>query len=91
MRATESDNLIDTVKSLSRLLRQTFGERLDASAKTFVEMFADDGVMEFPYAIPTARRIEAVKRLPLIWRQTPAKLNFSAYLMSKPIRRAIPK
>jgi ketosteroid isomerase-like protein len=51
--------LTDTVKSLSRLLRKVFGERLDPDAETF----AEDGVMEFPYAIPCERRIEGRKAI----------------------------
>ena len=49
--------MTDTVKPLSRLLREVLAERLDPGAETFVEMFADDGVLEFPFAIPEASRI----------------------------------
>ena len=55
--------LTDTVKSLSKLLRKVLGERLNPGAETFVEMFAEDGVMEFPYAIPCERRIEGRKAI----------------------------
>jgi len=44
--------MTDTVKPLSRLLREVLAERLDPGAETFVEMFDDDGVLEFPFAIP---------------------------------------
>lgn len=47
----------DTVKALSKMLRKVLGERLDPGAETFVEMFAEDGVLEFPFAIPEACRI----------------------------------
>ena len=50
--------MTDTVKPLSRLLREVLAERLDPGAETFVEMFADDGVLEFPFAIPEASRIQ---------------------------------
>ena len=50
--------MTDTVKALSRLLRDVLGERLDPGAGTFVEMFAEDGVMEFPFAIPAVCRAQ---------------------------------
>ena len=53
----------DPVKSFSAMLRQTLGERLRPGAETFVEMFAEDGVMEFPFALPSARRVEGRKAL----------------------------
>jgi hypothetical protein len=66
------------------LLRKVFGERLNASAETFVEMFAEDGVMEFPYAIASERRIEGREAILKAGRQSPttssrprAKLNFT--------------
>ena len=55
--------MIDTVRSLSAMLRQIFGERLDPSAETFVEMFAEDGIMEFPYALPHALHIRGREAL----------------------------
>jgi ketosteroid isomerase-like protein len=68
--------LIDTVKSLSKLLRKVFGERLDPSAETFAEMFADDGVMEFPYAIPSERRIEGRGAIASHLETNAAKIEF---------------
>src|ERR1700722_621245 len=53
----------DPVKSFSAMLRQTLGERLKPTAETFVEMVAEDGVMEFPFALPSARRVEGRKAL----------------------------
>jgi ketosteroid isomerase-like protein len=49
--------MIDTVESFSAMLRETLVERLAPGAVTFVEMFAEDGVMEFPYALPSPRRV----------------------------------
>ena len=40
------------------MLRETFGERLAPGAETFVQMFAEHGVMEFPYALPSPKRLE---------------------------------
>lgn len=48
-----------TFASFSAMLRQALGDRLAADATTFVQMMAEDGVMEFPYAPPGAvRRLE---------------------------------
>lgn len=44
--------MTDTVQSFSALLKDVLGDRLDPGAGSFVEMFAEDGVMEFPYALP---------------------------------------
>jgi uncharacterized protein YbjT (DUF2867 family)/ketosteroid isomerase-like protein len=40
------------IHSFSALLRTPLGSRLDPSADTFLDMVADDAVMEFPYAPP---------------------------------------
>jgi ketosteroid isomerase-like protein len=32
------------------MLRQALGDRIDPDAGSFVEMMAEDGVMEFPYS-----------------------------------------
>ena len=61
----------DPVQSFSAMLRQTLGERLRPGVETFVQMFAEDGVMEFPYALPTPRRVEGREALV-------AHLNFLA-------------
>jgi ketosteroid isomerase-like protein len=55
--------MIDTVPSFSAMLRETLGDRLTPHAPTFVEMFAEDGVMEFPYALPDAKRLEGRQAL----------------------------
>src|SRR5271156_5975000 len=55
--------MIDPVQSFSAMLRQTLGEHLDPRAETFVEMVAEDGVMEFPFALPSPRRIEGREAL----------------------------
>jgi ketosteroid isomerase-like protein len=55
--------MIDSVQSFSDMLRKILGERLRPDAKTFVEMFAEDGVMEFPYALPSPRRVEGREAL----------------------------
>jgi len=44
--------MTDSVESFSTMLRKALGDRIDADANTFVEMVADDGVMEFPYSPP---------------------------------------
>jgi ketosteroid isomerase-like protein len=36
----------------SAFLREALGERLHPDAHSYVEMLAEDGVVEFPYAIP---------------------------------------
>jgi ketosteroid isomerase-like protein len=61
----------DPVQSFSAMLRDTLGERLKPGVETFVQMFAEDGVMEFPYALPTPRRVEGREALV-------AHLNFLA-------------
>lgn len=38
--------------SFTAMLRAALGHRLAPGAKSFAEMFADDGVFEFPYAPP---------------------------------------
>jgi uncharacterized protein len=49
----------DTVPSFSAMLRETLSEYLAPNATTFVEMFAQDGVMEFPFAPPgVPQRVE---------------------------------
>jgi len=55
--------MIDPVQSFSAMLRQTLGEHLDPRAETFVEMVAEDGVMEFPFALPSPRRVEGREAL----------------------------
>src|SRR5271168_4167502 len=55
--------MIDTVQSFSAMLRETLGERLNPGAGTFVQMFAEDGVMEFPYALPSPKRLEGREAL----------------------------
>ena len=55
--------MTDPVKSFSAMLRQTLGERLNPGAETFVEMVAEDGVMEFPFALPSPKRVEGREAL----------------------------
>jgi len=56
--------MIDPVKSFSAMLRKTLGEHLNPDAETFVQMFAENGVMEFPFALPTvAQRVEGREAL----------------------------
>src|SRR5271155_3260992 len=55
--------MTDPVKSFSTMLRQTLGEQLKPGAETFVEMVAEDGVMEFPFALPSPRRVEGREAL----------------------------
>lgn len=51
--------MADSVQSFSTMLRKALGDRVDADASTFVDMLAEDGVMEFPYATPGfATRLE---------------------------------
>lgn len=45
---------IDLFPSLSALLRDAMGDLLAPEATTFLDMVADDVVMEFPYAPPGA-------------------------------------
>ena len=42
----------DLIEPFTSMLRRTLGERLHPDARTFVDMMALDGVMEFPYAPP---------------------------------------
>jgi hypothetical protein len=53
----------DPVQSFSAMLRQTLGEHIKPGAETFVEMVAENGVIEFPFALPTPRRIDGREAL----------------------------
>jgi ketosteroid isomerase-like protein len=66
--------MTENIQSFSSLLRQALGDRIDADAVGFVEMMAEDGVMEFPYApagLPTrlegrpaiARHLESLSKI----------------------------
>src|SRR5471030_1955382 len=56
--------MIDPVKSFSAMLRKTLCEHLNPDAETFVQMFAENGVMEFPFALPNvAQRVEGREAL----------------------------
>jgi ketosteroid isomerase-like protein len=56
--------MIDPVKSFSQMLRKTMGKHLNPDAETFVQMFAENGVMEFPFALPNvAQRVEGREAL----------------------------
>lgn len=44
--------MADPVHSFSSMLKVGLGERIHPAAQTFVDMLADDAVMEFPYAPP---------------------------------------
>ena len=55
--------MIDPVQSFAVMLRETLGERLKPGADTFVEMVAEDSVMEFPFALPSPRRVEGREAL----------------------------
>ena len=44
--------MTDGVQSFSAMLRKALGDRIVANAETFLDMVADDAVMEFPYAPP---------------------------------------
>lgn len=48
--------------SLDAILRGAFGDQLSSGADGFVEMFADDGVLECPFAPPGALRRRAGKQ-----------------------------
>ena len=41
---------IDAVETFPAMLRRVLGDRLKAEAETFPDMFAPDGVLEYPYA-----------------------------------------
>lgn len=43
---------VDPLSSFSAMLRVALNDLLDPAATTFMEMMADDAVMEFPYAPP---------------------------------------
>ncbi len=43
---------INTVESFPAMLRRVLGNRLRPDAETFPDMFAVDGVLEYPYAPP---------------------------------------
>ncbi len=56
--------MTDTVESFSAMLHAALGARIDPSASSFLEMFAEDGVMEFPFALPGGTpRIEGREQL----------------------------
>jgi len=42
----------DAVESFPAMLRRVLGNRLRSDAETFPDMFAVDGVLEYPYAPP---------------------------------------
>jgi len=42
----------DTVESFPAMLRRVLGDRIKPDAETFPDMFAVDGVLEYPYAPP---------------------------------------
>jgi uncharacterized protein len=42
----------DSKPSIADMLKSALGERIDPAAQNFIEMMADDFVMEFPYARP---------------------------------------
>ncbi|WP_420606513.1 nuclear transport factor 2 family protein [Novosphingopyxis sp.] len=44
--------MTDSVESFSKMLSKALGARINADVSTFLEMVADDGVMEFPYSPP---------------------------------------
>jgi len=44
--------MTDTVGSFSAMLRKALGERIAPDATTFLDMMADNGVMEFPFSPP---------------------------------------
>ena len=44
--------MTDGVESFSTMLRKALGDRVVGEAGNFVDMVADDGVMEFPYSPP---------------------------------------
>jgi ketosteroid isomerase-like protein len=44
--------MTDSVESFSTMLRKSLGDRIHTNADTFLDMFAEDGVMEFPYSPP---------------------------------------
>jgi uncharacterized protein len=51
--------MTDSVESFSAMLRKALGNRLAPEAATFLDMVADNVVMEFPYAPPgLATRLE---------------------------------
>lgn len=41
--------MTDSVKSFSAMLRTALGDRIAPDADSFLDMMADDGVMEFPF------------------------------------------
>jgi ketosteroid isomerase-like protein len=44
--------MTDSLGSFSSMLRKALGDRIQADASTFLEMVAEDVVMEFPYSPP---------------------------------------
>ncbi|MET0246722.1 MAG: nuclear transport factor 2 family protein [Sphingomonas sp.] len=44
--------MTDEIESFSALLRVALGDRIAADATSFLDMLADDAVMDFPYAPP---------------------------------------
>jgi ketosteroid isomerase-like protein len=42
----------DIVESFPAMLRRVLGDRLEPGVTTFPDMFAADGVLEYPYALP---------------------------------------
>lgn len=68
--------MVDTVKSLSVMLRKVLDKRLRANAETFVQMFAEDGVMEFPFASPSSLRLEGRDAIAAHLEKNAARIEF---------------
>lgn len=44
--------MTDSVETFSTMLRKALGDRIAPDAATFLDMLADNGIMEFPYSPP---------------------------------------
>lgn len=79
--------MADEVESFSGMLRKGLGDRLDARAGSFVDMVADDIVMEFPYAPPgMVTRLESKAEIAEHLQKLGAMLAFDS--MSEPVVHA---
>ncbi|MDV3249845.1 nuclear transport factor 2 family protein [Devosia sp. BK] len=56
--------MTDPFQSFSAMLRYALADRVDQNAPTYIDMVADDVVMEFPYALPDmVKRVDGKEAL----------------------------
>ena len=72
--------MTDTLSSFSAMLRETLNDRLKPDAQTFIQMVAEDVVMEFPYAPPGfAQRLEGREAIAAHLQSLAGRLEFNSF------------